>query len=576
MRRRLRAIGIATALAAVGAAAATASAAPLKVSVSYHARPCGDAPARLARLAPVTAGTIELDRPGNGAPVRLSLVNGGSNPARANLAGEGPVSAKLILQTPLVRVVDGPSGTAAQRIGLGTAVIRNGRVSFVLRRSDEDNGHVNTLIELQRGARFAARNSPRRLPVLSAHVFDGPIRSRPPTAFDAPAAMDVGTGSGGFGGTGATDAQWEPAVLLHEYGHFVLNTVAPDNSPGGDHDWSKSYPSNPYLAWSEGFASAFAALARPDWGGRLYLDCGRPAANYEEIPARPALATDTDKRYAQWSETRVAGATYQVVKHLGGAHQGFARLLEGLRAYRRDGHHVWTARDLRDMLASRFERNGPDHQRFDGAFIGQGIQWTFEVAVGVPQAGSGLEQMRSADGEIVVHVTGPGGFTCQLTGDDVDELTGTPLNGGGLVLGTRMASGGLGFLDNDDCFLVSGDGTVGGDEKPHSFGYDGVEIPFPYLAGGAHWGGKYELHARFVCAFDIRQGPPEQFNCPPLVTMDVGLRNPLLLATVPSLASPAPVALRAERRHGGRDLHGRGEVHDRGGRLQHVNADALR
>ena len=117
VRRRLRAIGIATALAAVGTAAATASAAPLKVSVSYHAKPCGDAPARLARLAPVTAGTIELDRPGNGAPVRLSLVNGGSNPARANLAGDGPVSAKLILQTPLVRVVDGPSGTAPQRIG---------------------------------------------------------------------------------------------------------------------------------------------------------------------------------------------------------------------------------------------------------------------------------------------------------------------------------------------------------------------------------------------------------------------------------------------------------------------------
>ena len=71
----------------------------------------------------------------------------------------------------------------------------------------------------------------------------------------------------------------EPAILLHEYGHFVLHTVAPDNGPEVDHNWSTSYPEQPNLAWSEGFASAFAALARPDWGGRLYLDCGRPAAN---------------------------------------------------------------------------------------------------------------------------------------------------------------------------------------------------------------------------------------------------------------------------------------------------------
>ena len=70
--------------------------------------------------------------------------------------------------------------------------------------------------------------------------------------------------------------------------------MAPDNGPEVDHNWSTSYPEQPNLAWSEGFASAFASLARPDWGGRLYLDCGRPAANYEEIPARPALASDRD------------------------------------------------------------------------------------------------------------------------------------------------------------------------------------------------------------------------------------------------------------------------------------------
>jgi hypothetical protein len=482
---------------------------------------------------------VELDRPGNGAPVRVSLV--GATGAAAGLDGSGPVTARLILQTPLVRVVDGATGGVVQRINLGSAVVRNGRVSFVLRRSDSDDGHVNTLIELQRAARFASRTAPRRLPRLTANVVDGPVASRPGTAFDEPARIVVGKGSSGFGGTGDTDAQWEPAVLLHEYGHFVLHHVARDGSPGGDHDWSVAYPENPNLAWSEGFASAFAALARPDWGGRLYLDCGRPAANYEEVPARPGLASARDVRYAQWNETRVAGATYGVVQRLGGGERGFKRLLTGLRAYRRDGHSVWTARDLRDLVVTQFERTPADHVRYEQAFRGQGIHWSLQVGVGVSQAS--VDGARSADAELVVSVAGPGGFSCTLAGDDVDDLDVTPLNGGGLVLGRRSASGGLSFLDDDDCFLVSGDGTVGGSETPHGMGGDRAEVPFPFLAGGAHFAGRFEVRARYVCAFDVRFGPPESFNCPAVAPFKIGVTDPLLLAAVPELAALTDVPL---------------------------------
>ena len=301
MRRGL--LGVGTAVLAAGIAATSASAAPLKVSVSYRAKPCGDAPARQTRLAPVTAGTIELDRPGNGAPVRLSLA--GAAPGSASLAGSGPVTAKLILQTPLVRVVDGATGNAAQRIGLGSAVVRNGRVSFVLRRSESDDGHVNTLIELQRGARFASRNAPRRLPVLTANVVDGPVASRPGTGFAAPARIVVGKGSSGFGGTGDTDAQWEPAILLHEYGHFVLHTVAPDNGPEVDHNWSTSYPEQPEPRVERGLrlglrgagAARLGRAAVPGLrpaGGELRGDPGAPGAG--QRPRRPLRAVERDAR----------------------------------------------------------------------------------------------------------------------------------------------------------------------------------------------------------------------------------------------------------------------------------------
>ena len=470
--------------------------------------------------------------------MRLSLA--GAAPGSASLAGSGPVTAKLILQTPLVRVVDGATGNAAQRIGLGSAVVRNGRVSFVLRRSESDDGHVSTLIELQRGARFASRNAPRRLPVLTANVVDGPVASRPGTGFAAPARIVVGKGSSGFGGTGDTDAQWEPAILLHEYGHFVLHTVAPDNGPEVDHNWSTSYPEQPNLAWSEGFASAFAALARPKLrrtavpglrpaGGELRGDPRAPGAG--QRPRRPLRAVERDAR---------RGGRVQVVKRLGGGDSGFKRLLAGLRAHRRDGHHVWTARDLRDMVVTQFERRRATTSASSRRSAARGCtgRCRSRSASGVVRGGDAL-----GGGGAGRQRRRPRRVQLRAVGRRRQRPEPTPLNGGGFALGQRFANGGLSFLDDDDCFLISGDGAVGGDETPHSLGSDHAEVPFPFLAGGGHFGGRYEVRARYVCAFDVRFGPPEVFNCPAVATFKVGVVDPLLLGTVPELATLADVPL---------------------------------
>jgi len=61
------------------------------------------------------------------------------------------------------------------------------------------------------------------------------------------------------------DDGYDDSVILHEAGHFVEDTVGRSDSPGGGHDGS---PTNPTLAWSEGFSTywAMAALGAPFYG----------------------------------------------------------------------------------------------------------------------------------------------------------------------------------------------------------------------------------------------------------------------------------------------------------------------
>jgi hypothetical protein len=51
---------------------------------------------------------------------------------------------------------------------------------------------------------------------------------------------------------------YDDLIIGHEYGHFVMDTYSRDNSPGEDHTLD---PSIPTLAWSEGWATFFSAMA---------------------------------------------------------------------------------------------------------------------------------------------------------------------------------------------------------------------------------------------------------------------------------------------------------------------------
>jgi hypothetical protein len=539
-KRAYTTIGL-TALAAgavaaiVGAAGAGTSRSMITATVLYRAQPCSGASGRLALPKPVTAGTLELSRGGRTA--RVSVLDGGTRPGSVSLPGKGPVKAALVLQTPRVRIT-GPNGGAVERIPLGTRPAVGGRLILSVGGDEEQNGHVNTLIQLQRAARIAALAAPRQLPVLTAHVHDGPAGSRPGTAFDAPSTIEVGQANG-------RDAQWEPTPLIHEYGHFVLYTIARDGPQGGDHEINKSYPTKPTLAWTEGFPNAFAAVVLQESAGLLYLGCG-PYMNLASQPPRPTLASKQDERYAQYNETRVAAVTYQMIQRkLGGGQAGLKRLLTALPRYRRAGHSVWTARDLRDLAAQQFEHGGADDAFFNVLFFTEGMSWEGQIGVGpTTEPDPEFRRMQYAWATISVRLTGPGGFDCRTT-TDIAATELTRFDGAGAALGVKKAGGGLAFAGADDCYLVSSGGAVKW-PQPREIGGERVTIPFPYLAGGAHWTGDYTVYAKYHCEFDPSNPPGIPAYCPTGMKVRIYPVNKILLISTPGLAMGAPLTLSRE------------------------------
>jgi hypothetical protein len=526
MSRRLWIVGglLAVVVAACGD---SAFAGPVQVRVLYQARECLSSP-QMGTLAPVTAGKMMLRR-GSEAPVLVTLDD---KPVTVTVDGEGALTATLLLETPRVKVVTTPGSVLAEIISLGTGIESNGAVTFSIgAQGDRDNGHVNVLVQMEKAAKLAELASPKKLSLVTVTVFDGLLSGRPTTHFNAPDEIDVGQANG-------ADAQWEADTMYHEYGHFVMQSVAPGGPSGDDHDIRASYPDKPDLAWTEGFAAAFAA-AVGNHAGVLQWNC----SNYQNLgikPANPTLKGDFDVRYAQYNETRVGAAAYQLLDYLGENAVGLARLLDAMTAYKRDGHGVWVARDLRDMAVQEFEKDSSDHVDIDSIFTGQQLGWGELIGFGLPMGDPGF---RAADFELAISVTGPGGFDCRVT-SDVDTAKLIKLDDGrAMAQGIKAAEGGLAFSANDDCYMISGDGKVPNQLRYHGMGMDQVEIPFPYLAGLAHWQGLYTVKAKYVCEYDPRMNARRTFKCPEALNISLWVFNlPLFIRGTTGLG-PHPVML---------------------------------
>lgn len=79
-------------------------------------------------------------------------------------------------------------------------------------------------------------------------------------------AIELLSGKEGDRRTQDTD-EYDASIILHEYGHFVMDQISTDSSPGGSHP--PGFLVNPGLAFEEGRASWFSALVL---GQPWYLD----------------------------------------------------------------------------------------------------------------------------------------------------------------------------------------------------------------------------------------------------------------------------------------------------------------
>lgn len=94
------------------------------------------------------------------------------------------------------------------------------------------------------------------------------INSSDPLSFYLPGYARLFILGGLNGNTDSTDTDhFDNSVIIHEYGHFLEDTLFASNSPGGRHNGNSII--DPRLAWSEGFANFFqAAVLNNPW----YLD----------------------------------------------------------------------------------------------------------------------------------------------------------------------------------------------------------------------------------------------------------------------------------------------------------------
>ena len=79
--------------------------------------------------------------------------------------------------------------------------------------------------------------------------------------------------------------EFDDAVILHEYGHFLETKMGYSKNPGGNHDWSVA--SSAPLAWSEGWSTFFSSVVRKTYNYFDYTPNGSIAINIEIPTSNP-------------------------------------------------------------------------------------------------------------------------------------------------------------------------------------------------------------------------------------------------------------------------------------------------
>src|SRR4051812_36260975 len=210
----------------------------------------GECPGQPARV-PLADAPFRVSR--NGAKTVTGRLNSKGS-LRARIGGRGPAKLTVTLADRRIRVM--PPGAGAKPYSFGHVYQRGRGHVVVILSGDQSGGAANIWSLLHGGADVAAKALPpgvrlRRVTAIFKDEYDAAADDDISSSAYDPASEEILVGS-----RGRAD-QWEPWVLLHEYGHHVHRLVAPIGpEQQGEHSADGVYPDQPALPFAEGFAHA--------------------------------------------------------------------------------------------------------------------------------------------------------------------------------------------------------------------------------------------------------------------------------------------------------------------------------
>jgi hypothetical protein len=153
-------------------------------------------------------------------------------------------------------------------------------------------------------------------------------------------------------GTAADDDQWDDDILLHKYGHFIMDKLAekPPNSSGPPkgHWWHESYPDYPNLAYSEGWAHFFSSAVRnskyqvdSNAFGRPFLNLELPTTNAQDMYCEGTVAAILWDIYDSVDDDNNDSGGYR--DRLSG---GIGKIWDVFHNYMINYHHCYTITDF--------------------------------------------------------------------------------------------------------------------------------------------------------------------------------------------------------------------------------------
>jgi hypothetical protein len=465
--------------------------------VLYEHRNCYHASSHDSR--PLAGAKLVFDGPVEGS---RTLDAGGHFKVRLAPGGHLPLHGWVVLNGPAIAVA--PHVGAPYRLPLGKVAFRGKDGHPVIEHhfliaGDGPAGAANIWSVLNLGARVGRAASPVHLPKIWARWrFKSDLKTwigdSPPNTHTHWDPNDETIYVAGHRHGNRDD--WEPFILLHEYGHALLQFVADPSSPGGEHTITGVYKSEPALPYEEGFGDAYAAAVLKT--GVLGLGCNR--ANVINLDSTPATPRPDVERLAQYNEVAIAAVIWKLVNHFGAgdSHAGLRPFLEALHSYKRDGHPPQSTREMRDaLIEGGLEKNSPaEHIAIDKIFAAERIAWGLFVEVQFPDYVSGGVRADQV-------LSGPGAYSsCRLADGDPSYDYGPPDLPFSWTSGL-LVQGGLAYTWQSDC-LLSGS-YVFLDQT--NLAAAEMWLRFPYLPGNAHL-------SPFVYSVDLTCQTTASYTCP--------------------------------------------------------------